>query len=110
MTHPPHKHGAQAHTATVAGNTQAVVNGMLATLPMVKTGKLKVIAVSSKSRQSQLPNVPTIAESGVPNFESGTYQGVMAPAKMSKENVAKLNAEILKVIQSPAVQEKLKEM
>jgi tripartite-type tricarboxylate transporter receptor subunit TctC len=109
-THVPYKGGAQALTDTMAGNTQAVVNGMLATLPMVKTGKLKVIAVSSKARMAQLPSVPTIAEQGVANFESGTYQGVMAPAKMPKENVAKLNAELVKIIRSPAMKDKLQEM
>jgi tripartite-type tricarboxylate transporter receptor subunit TctC len=83
---------------------------MLATLPMVKTGKLKVIAVSSKARTPLLPTVPTIAEQGVPNFESGTYQGVMAPAKMPKENVAKLNAELVKIIRSQAMKDKLQEM
>ena len=83
---------------------------MLATMPMVKSGKLKVIAVSSKARSPLLPNVPTIAEQGVAGFESGTYQGVMAPAKMSKENVARLNAELVKILQSPAVKEKLAEL
>jgi tripartite-type tricarboxylate transporter receptor subunit TctC len=109
-THVPYKGGAQALTDTVAGNTQAVVNGQLATMPMVKSNKLKVIAVSSKARSPLLPNVPTIAEQGVTGFESGTYQGVMAPAKMSKESVARLNAELVKIIQSPAVKEKLAEL
>ena len=109
-THIPYKGGAQALTDTVAGNTQAVINGQLATLPMVKTGKLKVLAVSSKARSPQLPNVPTLIEQGVAGFESGTYQGVIAPAKMSKENVARLNAELVKVIQSQAVKDKLTEM
>ena len=109
-THVPYKGGAQALTDTMAGNTQAVVNGMLATLPMVKSGKLKVIAVSSKARTPLLPSVPTIAEQGVPNFESGTYQGAMAPSSMPKVNVAKLNAELVKIIRSPALKDKLQEM
>jgi tripartite-type tricarboxylate transporter receptor subunit TctC len=109
-THVPYKGGAQALTDTMAGNTQAVVNGMLATLPMVKTGKLKVIAVSSKARSPLLPSVPTLAEQGVPNFESGTFQGVMAPARMPKENVARLNAELVKIVGSQALKDKFHEM
>ncbi|HTQ00728.1 MAG TPA: tripartite tricarboxylate transporter substrate binding protein [Casimicrobiaceae bacterium] len=109
-THVPYKGGAQALTDTVAGQTQVVLNGMLATLPMTKSGQLRVIAVSSKARSPLLPNVATIAEQGVPGFESGTYQGVMAPAKMPKENVARLNAELVKIVQSPAVRDKLKEL
>jgi tripartite-type tricarboxylate transporter receptor subunit TctC len=109
-TYVPYKGGAQALTDTVAGQTQVVLNGMLATLPMTKSGQLRVIAVSGKARSPLLPNVATIAEQGVAGFESGTYQGVMAPAKMPKEHVARINAELLKIMQSPAVKEKLKEL
>ena len=76
----PYKGGSQAIGDTVAGQTQVLMNGMLATLPFVQSGKLKVIGVSKATRVPLLPNVPTIAEQGVAGFESGTWQGALVPA------------------------------
>ena len=76
----PYKGGSQAIGDTVAGQTQVLMNGMLATLPFVQSGKLKVLGVSKATRVPLLPNVPTIAEQGVAGFESGTWQGVLVPA------------------------------
>ena len=71
----PYKGGSQAIGDTVAGQTQVLMNGMLATLPFVQSGKLRVIGVSKAKRVPLLANVPTIAEQGVKGFESGTWQG-----------------------------------
>ena len=79
-TYIPYKGGSQAIGDTVAGQTQVLMNGMLATLPFVESGKLKVIGVSKAKRVPLLANVPTIAEQGVKGFESGTWQGVLVPA------------------------------
>ena len=79
-TYIPYKGGSQAIGDTVAGQTQVLMNGMLATLPFVESGKLKVIGVSKAKRAPLLANVPTIAEQGVKGFESGTWQGVLVPA------------------------------
>jgi hypothetical protein len=79
------------------------MNGMLATLPFVQNGKLKVLGVSKSTRVPLLPNVPTIAEQGVPGFESGTWQGALLPAGTPPEVVAKLNAELTRIIRSPEV-------
>ena len=76
----PYKGGSQAIGDTVAGQTQVLMNGMLATLPFVQSGKLKVLGVSKSTRVPLLPNVPTIAEQGVAGFESGTWQGALLPA------------------------------
>ena len=103
----PYKGGSQAIGDTVAGQTQVLMNGMLATLPFVESGKLKVIGVSKARRVSLLPNVPTIAEQGVKGFESGTWQGVLVPAGTPKAVVDKLNAELIAVIRSPEVRERL---
>jgi tripartite-type tricarboxylate transporter receptor subunit TctC len=108
-THVPYKGGAASIADTAAGNTHIVLNGMLATLPMVNGGKLKCLGVSKRTRVPLLPNVPTIAEQGVPNFESGTYQGVVAPTSMPKEVVARLNAEMIKVIRSNEMRARLVE-
>ena len=106
-TYIPYKGGSQAIGDTVAGQTQVLMNGMLATLPFVESGKLKVIGVSKARRVSLLANVPTIAEQGVKGFESGTWQGVLVPAGTPKAVVDKLNAELIAVIRSPEVRERL---
>ena len=67
---------------------------MLATYPHVKSGNLKIIAVSGATRMSSIPDVPTVAESGVPGFETGSWQGVLAPAGTPAAIIEKLNAEL----------------
>ncbi|MBS1176693.1 MAG: hypothetical protein H6R06_1105 [Proteobacteria bacterium] len=106
-TYIPYKGGSQAIGDTVAGQTQVLMNGMLATLPFVESGKLKVIGVSKARRAPLLANVPTIAEQGVKGFESGTWQGVLVPAGTPKAVVDKLNAELITIIRSPEVRERL---
>jgi tripartite-type tricarboxylate transporter receptor subunit TctC len=103
----PYKGGAQAIGDTVAGQTQVLMNGMLATLPHVQAGKLKVLGVSKATRMPLLANVPTIAEQGVKGFESGTWQGALMPAKTPPAVIAKLNAELTRIIRSPEVRERL---
>jgi len=103
----PYKGGSQAIGDTVAGQTQVLMNGMLATLPFVQSGKLKVIGVSKATRVPLLPNVPTIAEQGVPGFESGTWQGLLVPAGTPPAIVARLSAELTRIIRSPDVRARL---
>jgi tripartite-type tricarboxylate transporter receptor subunit TctC len=106
-TYIPYKGGAQAIGDTVAGQTQVLMNGMLATLPQVQAGKLKVLGVSKATRVPLLANVPTIAEQGVKGFESGTWQGVLMPASTPPAVVAKVAAELSRIIRSPEVRERL---
>jgi len=106
-TYIPYKGGSQAIGDTVAGQTQVLMNGMLATLPMVQSGKLKVLGVSKATRVPLLSSVPTIAEQGVKGFESGTWQGLLVPANTPPAVVARLNAELTRIIRSPAVRERL---
>lgn len=106
-TYIPYKGGAQAIGDTVAGQTQVLMNGMLATLPQVQAGKLKVLAVSKATRMPLLGQVPTIAEQGVKGFESGTWQGALVPTKTPPAVLARLNAELTRIIRSPAVRERL---
>jgi tripartite-type tricarboxylate transporter receptor subunit TctC len=103
----PYKGGAQAIADTVAGQTQVLMNGMLATLPHVQSGKLKVLAVSKAQRVPLLANVATIAEQGVEGFESGTWQGVLVPAGTPAAVVQRLNVEVTRIIRSPEVRERL---
>ena len=103
----PYKGGSQAVTDTIAGQTQVLMNGMLATLPFVQSGKLKVLGVSKATRVPLLANVPTIAEQGVTGFESGTWQGVLVPTGTPPAIVARLSAELTKIIRSPEVRSRL---
>jgi tripartite-type tricarboxylate transporter receptor subunit TctC len=97
----PGKGGAQAVLDLVTGQADITMNGMLATLPHVKSGKLKLIAVSSEKRNPELPNALTIQESGVPDFVTGSWQGILAPAKTPPEIIAKMQAETKRVLFAP---------
>jgi tripartite-type tricarboxylate transporter receptor subunit TctC len=103
----PYKGGSQAIQDTIGGQTQVLMNGMLATLPFVQSGKLKVLGVSRATRVPMLPDVPTIAEQGVKGFESGTWQGVLVPAGTPPAVVARLAAELTRIIRSPEVRSRL---
>ena len=103
----PYKGGSQAIGDTVAGQTHVLMNGMLATLPFVQSGKLKVIGVSKATRVPLLPDVPTIAEQGVAGFESGTWQGLLVPAGTPNDVVQRLSAELTRIIRSPEVRSRL---
>ena len=103
----PYKGGAQAIGDTVGGQTHVLMNGMLATLPFVQSGKLKVLGVSKSTRVPLLPDVPTIAEQGVAGFESGTWQGVLVPAGTPPAIVERLSAELTRIIRSPEVRSRL---
>ena len=103
----PYKGGSQAVTDTIAGQTQVLMNGMLATLPFVQSGKLKVLGVSKATRVPLLANVPTIAEQGVTGFESGTWQGLLVPASTPAAVVSRLSSELTKIIRSPDVRSRL---
>jgi tripartite-type tricarboxylate transporter receptor subunit TctC len=102
----PYKGGSQAINDTMAGTTDVLMNGMLATLPFVQAKRLKILAVSKLTRVALLPDVPTIAET-LPGFESGTWQGVLAPAGMPPAVLARIASELLRIIRLPAVRELL---
>lgn len=107
--HVPFRGGAAALADTAAGNTQLCLNGMLATLPMVQSGRLKVIGVSKRTRTALLPNAATIAEQGVKDFESGSYQGVVVPTSLPKAHAERLAAALIQVIRSPEIRARLTE-
>ena len=103
----PGKGGAQAVLDVASGRADVLFNGMLATLPYVKGGKLKLLAVTSGQRNAALPDTPTFAESGIPDFVTGSWQGILAPGKTPPEIVAKLQAEAHRILLTPDVKEKL---
>jgi tripartite-type tricarboxylate transporter receptor subunit TctC len=103
----PYKGGVQAVLDTVAGQTQVLMNGMLATYPHVQSGKLKLIAVSKSTRMPLIGSVPTIAEQGVPGYESGTWQGVVAARGTPDAVIARLNKELVRIIRTPDIRARL---
>ena len=103
----PYKGGSQAVTDTIAGQTQVLMNGMLATLPFVQSGKLKILGVSKSTRMPLIGDVPTLAEQGLPGFDSGTWQGLLAPSGTPASIVSRLNTEFIKVIRSPDIRARL---
>lgn len=103
----PYKGGSQAITDTIAGQTQILMNGMLATLPFVQSGKLKILGVSKGSRMPLIGNVPTLAEQGLPGFESGTWQGMLVANGTPPAILNRLNSALIKVIRQPDVRAKL---
>jgi tripartite-type tricarboxylate transporter receptor subunit TctC len=103
ITHVPYKGSAPAVTDLIAGQVQVMFDNTPNVLPHVKAGKLKAIAVSSKKRSSLAPEVPTVDESGVPGYEVNVWFGILAPAGTPKEIVARLNAEMVKIIRSPEI-------
>ena len=105
--HVPFRGGAQSIADVAAGNTQIVLNGMLATLPLVQAGRLKLIGISKRTRMALLSTAPTIAEQGVKDFESGTYQGIAIPSTMPKAVAEKLAAALIQVIRTPDLRARL---
>ena len=98
--------GAQSIMDVMTGQADVLFNGMLATLPPVKSGKLRLIAVTGEKRHSSLPDTPAVAEY-LPGFLTGSWQGLLAPARTPPEVVATLNAEVARILFTPDMKERL---
>jgi len=107
FTHVPYKGAAQASTDVVSGRVELYLSSVPTLIGYIKNGKMRPIAVTSLKRVDDLPQVPTIAESGVKDFEAVTWFGFVAPTGTPKDIVALLNAEFNKALQSPDVKKKL---
>ncbi len=108
MTHIPYKGGGPALAAMVGGELQVMIQVMPDTIRHVRSGRLKLIAVSTAKRLAEIPTTPTIAESGVPNYEFYTWFGMFAPGTTPKAIQQTLNGMVNKVITQPAVQTELR--
>ncbi|HKC43095.1 MAG TPA: tripartite tricarboxylate transporter substrate binding protein [Burkholderiales bacterium] len=106
----PYKGAETALLALLAGQVQMVVIGPPAAAPHVRSGKLRALAVLAKERYPGMPDVPTAAESGMPEFEVDTWYGVLAPAGTPREIVARLNAELTRLMQSKEMRDRLATM
>ena len=101
----PYKGTAGQLTALVAGEVQMSFVTMPSALPQVNSGRLRVLAIGSPKRSPSLPDVPTVAESGLPGFDVGAWNGILAPARTPPAIIARLNAEIVKMTHDPAAKE-----
>jgi tripartite-type tricarboxylate transporter receptor subunit TctC len=106
-TYIPYKGGSAAVADTAAGQSNVIFNGMLATYPTVKSGRLRALGVSSLKRVPSAPDIPTIAEQGLPGFETGSWQGIVAAPGTPREIIAKLNAELTRILNTAEMKEKL---
>jgi len=108
LTHIPYKGSGLAITELIGGQVQIMFAGIVPIDPHVKAGRVRGIAVSSATRSVALPQVPTIAESGLPGFEVVGWYGVLAPAHTPPAIVARLNREFLKILHTPEMRDRLR--
>jgi tripartite-type tricarboxylate transporter receptor subunit TctC len=106
LNHVPYKGGGPSLSDAVGGQIPLVMNAVPAAMPFIKSNRLKVLAITSAQRHPVLPNVPTFVESGVKDFVSFQWYGMLAPAGMPKDIVATLNREISKAISSPDIKDR----
>ena len=107
ITHVPYKGAPQAVTDLIGGSVNLMFNSIPPVLQHIKSGRLRLLGVSSAKRSPQLPDVPTISEAGVPGYESITWFGLLAPAKTPKAIVARLNEALVKVVRAPEMKSQL---
>ncbi len=99
----PFKGGAPAVIAAMGGQTQLIIGTSVGTLPHVRSGKLRGIAVTSAQRSPSAPEIPTFAESGVPGYDHEPWNGLLAPAKTPRQIIARLNAEVVRMLATTEV-------
>jgi tripartite-type tricarboxylate transporter receptor subunit TctC len=106
MLHVPYKGGGPAIVDVIAGQCDLLIANVGPLLGHIRGGKLNAIAVTSKTRVATLPHLPTVAESGLPGFESNTWYGFLGPAALSRDVVAKINGAVAATLKNPDVRER----
>ena len=104
LQHVPYKSAAEAVQAALAGQTQAMFDNPPTVMAQIKAGGLRPLGVAARERLPQLPDVPTIAESGVPGFEASSWFGLVAPARTPRQVIERLAAETAKALTDQDVQ------
>ena len=107
MTHVPYKGSAPAIADLIGGQVQVMFDNLPSALPQIRGGKLRALAVTSRERANALPDVPTVAESGLPGFEASSWFGLLAPTGTPREVVVRVNAEIARWLASSDAKDKL---
>jgi tripartite-type tricarboxylate transporter receptor subunit TctC len=103
MVHVPYKGGGAAVPALLGGQVQLMFASIVSALPHVRAGKLRALGVTSPRRSPSAPDVPTIAEAGVPGYDHTPWNGFFAPAKTPRNIVVRLNGEVAKILHTPDV-------
>jgi len=107
MTHVPYKGVADGYPAVMSGQVNWMLGAPISSLPFIKTGRLKGIAVTSAARSRFLPDLPTVAESGVPGYELDTWFGLFAPARVPARIIEKLHAEASRAVRAPEMERRM---
>ena len=107
ILHVPYKGSTQARQDVLSGQVNLAMDGLLPVQPLIKDGRLRALALTSSRRSQSNPEIPTIAEAGVPGYATDTWYGILAPAKTPKDIVAKLHAAAVKALRSPEVADRL---
>jgi tripartite-type tricarboxylate transporter receptor subunit TctC len=107
IVHVPYKGGGPALIALISGEVAMLFSNVSFTLPQIKAGKVRALAVSSTKRSPIAPELPTVAEAGVPGFELTSWYGVLVPAKTPKAIIASLHGEIVKALNAPDIKARL---
>lgn len=110
LTHVPYRGSAPALTDLIGGQVNFMFDNLPPSLPMIQSGKLRALAVTSAERNPLLPNVPTMIESGFPDFEIGTWNGIVAPANTPSEIIQKLEVALQKVVTTPEFRDRVHQM
>src|SRR5258706_1112401 len=105
-TYIPYKGGSDAVSAVAAGQADVLFNGMLATWPTVQGGRMRALAISSAQRVPTAPETPTVAEQGLPGFETGSFQGVVGPVGVARDVTGKLNSELIRILNTSEMKER----
>jgi tripartite-type tricarboxylate transporter receptor subunit TctC len=106
MVHVPYKGAAPAITDLIAGRSLVYFGNIVSVMPQVKNNRLRALATTELKRSSAAPELPTIAESGVPNYSAGSWYGLMGPAGMEKNIINKINHEVIELTKMADVKER----
>lgn len=106
VLHVPYKGAAPATTAILSGETAFLFDNIVTTLPLARAGRLRALAVTTAARSAAAPEIPTLAESGVPGYEATAWFGLFAPAGTPQPIIERLNAEVVKVVKLPEMRER----
>ena len=107
MLHVPYRGGGESIVAVTSGHVSVAINSMLGALPQVRAGRLRALGVTSATRVAGAPDIPTIAEAGVPGYESLQWYGLLAPAGTPREIILRVNKEAVAILRAPEVSERL---
>ncbi|HKU69229.1 MAG TPA: tripartite tricarboxylate transporter substrate binding protein [Burkholderiales bacterium] len=106
MVHIPYKGTGPAMIDMLAGNTAVMAGTILSVMPQVRAGRLRALGISSEKRSPVAPEIPTVAEAGLPGFEAVQWYGFLAPAKTPREIITRLHAETVRILQQPETKER----